>query len=67
MSVSEMRGYRAASPRSRFRRFLGSGRRWRLLVACTVAALGISMGIPAASFADLAGGCDFPRQAPRTV
>jgi hypothetical protein len=59
MSVSDMSGDRTASSRRKFRRFLGSGRRWRLLIACTAAALGISIAIPAASFADLAGGCDF--------
>jgi len=60
MSVAGTSGDRMAPPSGRFRRFLGSGRRWRLLVACAVAALGISLAIPAAtSFADLAGGCDF--------
>jgi len=44
------------SPGRRSSRFLKSKRTWVVLVA---AALGISLAIPAASFADNAGGCDF--------
>jgi hypothetical protein len=43
-------------PGRRHRRFLKSKRTWVVLVA---AALGISIAVPAASFADLSGGCDF--------
>src|SRR5215470_14518917 len=56
MSVSDMRGAGAKPPGRGTRRFLKSRRTWVLLVA---AALGISIAIPAASFADQAGGCDF--------
>jgi hypothetical protein len=46
----------AEPPGSKSRRFIRSKRTWIVLVA---ASFGISLAIPAASFADLAGGCDF--------
>src|SRR5215831_20442323 len=59
MSLPDMRGDGAVPPGRRFRRFLGSGRRWKLLTAAAAAALGISLAIPAMALADLPGGCDF--------
>src|SRR5215472_498436 len=56
MSVPDMRGDGAGPPSRKSRRFMKSKRTWIVLAA---AALGISIAIPAASFADLAGGCDF--------
>jgi hypothetical protein len=56
MSVPDMHGNGAVPPGRGSRRFLKSKRTWIVLAA---AALGISIAIPAASFADLAGGCDF--------
>ena len=56
MSISDMRGDGASSLSRRSRRLLKSKRAWLVVVA---AALGLSMGIPAASFADNASGCDF--------
>lgn len=55
MSVSDTGGG-PASPGRRSGRFLKSKRAWAVLVA---AALGISIAIPAASFADSSTGCDF--------
>jgi prealbumin domain-containing protein len=56
MSVPDTRGGGAEPPGRRSRRFLKSKQTWVALVA---AALGISIAIPAASFADSASGCDF--------
>jgi hypothetical protein len=56
MSVSDMHGGGAGPPGRRSHRFLKSKRTWFVLVA---AALGISIAIPAASFADNSSGCDF--------
>jgi hypothetical protein len=56
MSVSDMHGGGAGPPGRRSRRFLRSKRTWIVTVA---AAVGISLAIPAASFADAPGGCDF--------
>jgi hypothetical protein len=56
MSVPDMHGGGARPPGRRSRRFLRSKRTWVVLVA---AALGISIAIPAASFADSPSGCDF--------
>jgi hypothetical protein len=56
MSVSDMHGDGGRLSGRGSRRFLKSKRTWVVLAA---AALGISIAIPAASFADLAGGCDF--------
>jgi hypothetical protein len=55
MSIFGMRGG-ARPPGRRSGRFLRSGRTWVVLVA---AALGMSIAIPAASFADNGSGCDF--------
>jgi hypothetical protein len=55
MSVFDMGGG-ARPPGRRSGRFLRSGRTWVVLVA---AALGMSIAIPAASFADNGSGCDF--------
>src|SRR5215471_1404508 len=56
MSVLDMHGDGGQSPSRKSRLFLKSKRTWIVLAAV---ALGISIAIPAASFADLAGGCDF--------
>src|SRR5215471_12311694 len=56
MSVLDMHGDGAGPPSRKSSRLLKSKRTWIVLAA---AALGISIAIPAASFADLAGGCDF--------
>src|SRR5215470_1920561 len=56
MSVPHTHGDGAGPPGRGSRRFLKTMRAWLVLAA---AALGISIAIPAASFADLAGGCDF--------
>src|SRR5215467_12250950 len=55
MSVPDRHGG-ARPPGRGSRRFLQSKRTWLVLVT---AALGITLAIPAASRADLAGGCDF--------
>src|SRR6516225_7718828 len=55
MSVPDRHGG-ARSPGRGSRRFLQSKRTWLVLIT---AALGIILAIPAASRADLAGGCDF--------
>jgi len=56
MSILGMRGNGARPPGRRSDRFLKSKRTWVVLVA---AALGLSIAIPAASFADNSSGCDF--------
>jgi hypothetical protein len=56
MSVPDMHGDGAGPPGRGSRRFLKSKRTWFVLVA---AALGASIAIPAASFADNPSGCDF--------
>jgi hypothetical protein len=56
MSVPDMHGAGAGPPGRGSRRFLKSKRTWFVVVA---AALGASLAIPAASFADNASGCDF--------
>jgi len=56
MSVPDIRGNGARPPGRRSRRFLKSKRTWGVLIA---AAALITIGIPAASFADNTSGCDF--------
>jgi hypothetical protein len=56
MSGPDIHGRGARHRRRGTRRFLKSKRTWLVVVA---AALGLSIAIPAASFADNASGCDF--------
>jgi len=56
MNVPGMRGGGARPPDRGSRRLLKSKRAWLVVVA---AALGIGMAVPAVSFADQPGGCDF--------
>src|SRR5216684_7169088 len=56
MSVSEFKSDGIIPPHGKSRRFL-RGRTWGVLAAAVV--LGTGIAIPAASFADNPGGCDF--------